>query len=137
MNITLPNMATYRLGHYVYLGRNMGEARLCRRFRGMHMPGFRNIYYCRKRSRDRSAGEFADTLNFCDIPQDISKEDHNFLDDLFQEQNLDNQRETVQSDSKPVPRAELIVNTSEVKRAQLVVNGRVVERAELVRRRNQ
>ena len=78
----------------------------------------------------------ADTLNFCDIPQDISKEDHKFLDDLFQEHNLDNQRETVQSDSKPVPRAELIVNTSEVKRAQLVVNGRVVERAELVRPRS-
>ena len=85
-------------------------------------------------------GNSADTLNFCDIPQDIqdiSKEDHKFLDDLFQEQNLDNQRETVQSDSKPVPRAELIVNTSEVKRAQLVVNNRVVERAELVRPRNQ
>ena len=38
-------------------------------------------------------GNSADTLNFCDIPQDISKEDHKFLDDLFQEQNLDNQRE--------------------------------------------
>ena len=82
-------------------------------------------------------GNSADTLNFCDKPQDISKEDHKFLDDLFQEQNLDNQREMVQSDSKPVPRAELIVNTSEVKRAQLVVNSRVVERAELVRPRNQ
>jgi hypothetical protein len=67
----------------------------------------------------------------------LSKEDHKFLDDLFQEQNLENQRATAQSDSKPVPRAQLIVNTSEVKRAQLVVNNRVVERAELVRRRNQ
>jgi hypothetical protein len=94
-------------------------------------------------------GNSADTLNFCDIPQAISKEDHKFLDELFQQQNLDNQRETnpavkpgqnvakAQSDSKPVPRAELIVNTSEVKRAQLVVNNRVVERAELVRPRNQ
>jgi hypothetical protein len=77
------------------------------------------------------------TLNFCDIPQAVSKEDHKFLDDLIQEQDLDNQRATTQSDSKPVPRAELIVNTSEVKRAQLVVNYRVVERAELVRRRKQ
>src|SRR5271169_5938473 len=86
-------------------------------------------------------GNSADTLNFCDIPQVISKEDHKFLDELFQQQNLDNQRETnpavkpgqnvakAQSDSKPVPRAESIVNTSEVKRAQLVVNNRVVERA--------
>jgi hypothetical protein len=47
-------------------------------------------------------GNSADTLNFCDIPQAISKEDHKFLDDLFQEQNLDNQRAIAQSDSKPV-----------------------------------
>jgi len=94
-------------------------------------------------------GNPADTLNFCDIPQAINKEDHKFLDDLFQQRNLDNLRETnpaakpgqnvtkAQSDPKPVPRAELIVNTSEVKRAQLVVNNRVVERAEPVRPRNQ
>jgi hypothetical protein len=82
-------------------------------------------------------GNSANTLNFCDIPQAVSKEDHKFLDDLIQEQNLHNQRATTQSDSKPVPRAELIVNTSEVKRAQLVVNYRVVERVELVRRRKQ
>ena len=49
MNITLPNMATYRLGHYVYLGKNMGETRPCRRFRGVHMPGLRDIYYCPKK----------------------------------------------------------------------------------------
>ena len=63
----------------------------------------------------------------------MSKEDHKFLDELFQQQNQDNERETnpvaksgqnvvkAESDSKPVPRAELIVNTSEVKRARLVV----------------
>jgi hypothetical protein len=66
------------------------------------------------------------SANICDVPQALSKEDHKFLDDLFPQQ-------TRQSD--PVPRAELIVNTSEVRRAQLVVNRRVVERGELVRSR--
>ena len=75
-------------------------------------------------------GNPAGASNICDVPHAITKEDHKFLDDLVQQQNQE-------SDSKPVPRAELIVNTSEVKRAQLVVNGRVVERAELVRPRNQ
>ena len=76
--------------------------------------------------RDNSAG----TLNYSDVPQAISKEDHKFLDDLSQQQSQER-------DSKPAPRAELIVNTSEVKRARLVVNGRVVERAQLVRPRHQ
>jgi negative regulator of sigma E activity len=93
--------------------------------------------------RDNSAG----TLNYSDVPQAISKEDHKFLDDLLQQQDQDNQRQTnsvpgqnfakADSDSKSVPRAELVVNTSEVKRAQLVVNGRIVERAEPVRHRDQ
>jgi hypothetical protein len=71
------------------------------------------------------------------------------LDDLVQQQDQDNERQTnpvakpgqnvakAERDSNPVPRAELIVNTSEVKRAQLVVNRRMVERAELVRPRHQ
>ena len=42
-----------------------------------------------------------------------------------------------ESDAKPIPRAELVVNTSEVRRAQLVVNSRVVERAEPVRSKYQ
>jgi hypothetical protein len=94
-------------------------------------------------------GNSAGTLNYSDVPQAISKEDHKFLDDLFQQQNQGNQRQTnsvvepgqnvakAEIDSKPVPRAELVVNTSEVKRAQLVVNGRIVERAELVQPRDQ
>ena len=93
-------------------------------------------------------GNFAGSLNYCEVPQVISKEDHKFLDDLFQQAIQDNQRQTnpvanpgdvaeAESDSKPVPRAELIVNTSEVKRAQLVVNSRMVQRAELVRPRSQ
>ena len=79
------------------------------------------------------------------VSEALIKEDRKFLDDLFQEQNQEKQGQTSpvvtpgqslakgQSDSIPVPRAELIVNTAEVKRAQLVVNGRIVERAELVR----
>jgi hypothetical protein len=92
-------------------------------------------------------GNSASPLNYRDVPQSISKEDHHFLDDLFQQQE-DNQAQTnsvailgqnvakSDGDSKQVPRAELIVNTSEVKRAQLVVNSRMVERAELVRLRH-
>ena len=94
-------------------------------------------------------GNFAGNLNYCKVPQVISKEDHKFLNDLFQQQIQDNQRQTnpvanpgqnvaeAESGSKPVPRAELIVNTSEIKRAQLVVNSRMVQRAELVRPRSQ
>lgn len=80
-------------------------------------------------------GNPAGTASICDVPQAISKEDHQFLNDLFQQQSQEQQNQ--ESDSKPVPKAELIVNTSQVKRAQLVVNGRVVERAELVRPRRQ
>ena len=80
-------------------------------------------------------GNPAGSANIRDVPQAISKEDHKFLDDLFQQQNQEQQNQ--ESDSKPVPRAELIVNTSQVKRAQLVVNSRVVERAEPVRPRRQ
>jgi hypothetical protein len=98
--------------------------------------GFVTLFIAQKGAVIAQWGNSANTLDLRDIPQAISKEDHKFLDDLFQEQNLENQRATAQSDSKPVPRAELIVNTSEVKRAQLVVNNRAVERAELVRRRN-
>ncbi len=94
-------------------------------------------------------GHSAGNLNFCDVPQAITTEDQKFLDAVFQQQNQDDQRQTspvaksgqtgakAESDSKPVPKAELIVNTSEVKRAQLVVNSRVVERAEQVRHRGQ
>ena len=77
-------------------------------------------------------GSFAWISGFCGPPQTMSKQDKKFLDDLVQQQNQDNERETasvatsgqnlakLESDSKPVPRAELIVNTSPVKRARLV-----------------
>ena len=93
--------------------------------------------------RENSVG----TVNDCRVPQAVSEEDHKFLNDLFEQQNQDDQRKanlglgqnvaSVESNLKAVPRAELIVNTSEVRRAQLVVNSRVVERAEAVRRKYQ
>jgi hypothetical protein len=74
-------------------------------------------------------GNSLGTLNNRAVPDTVVKEDRIFLNDLIQQQNQDK----AESDSKPAPRAELVVNTSEVRRAQLVVNGRVVERGEIVR----
>jgi hypothetical protein len=91
--------------------------------------------------REKSIGQ----PRYVGVPQVIGKGDEKFLDDLFQQQNQKGEREknpeakisndvtTAQSDTKPVRRAELIVNTSRVKRAELVVNKRVLERGELVR----
>src|ERR1700760_2371151 len=90
-------------------------------------------------------GNSVDTLNNRDVPRLVSEEDQKFLNDLFRQQEQNNQREQIleitprqsiastERDAKPVPRAELVVNTSELRRAQLVVNSRVVERAEPVR----
>jgi hypothetical protein len=74
-------------------------------------------------------GNSLGTFNNRAVPDTVVKEDRKFLNDLIQQQNQDK----AESDSKPAPRAELVVNTSEVRRAQLVVNGRVVERGEIVR----
>jgi hypothetical protein len=72
------------------------------------------------------------------IPKAVREEDHRFLDDLFQKQNQDLSGITnAQSDAKRVPRAKLIVNSSEVKRAQLVVKNATVKRAELIQPRHQ
>ena len=62
------------------------------------------------------------------VSDTVINEDHKFLSDMIQKQN----QEKAESDSKPAPRAELVVNTSEVRRAQLVVNSRVIERGETV-----
>jgi hypothetical protein len=51
------------------------------------------------------------------VSDTVINQDHKFLNDLIQKQNQDK----AESDSKPAPRAELVVNTSEVRRAQLVV----------------
>ena len=71
------------------------------------------------------------------LAQDIRKQDSNFLEDLVQKQNQDDHHDgsplsasdrnidkagTIVSSSKPVPRAELVVNTEIVKRGELVVH---------------
>jgi len=70
------------------------------------------------------------------LAQDIRKQDSDFLDDLVQKQNQDDHRDgnlvsapaqnfdqagSIVSSSRPVPRAELVVNTEIVKRGELVV----------------
>ena len=57
-------------------------------------------------------------LNNRAVSDKVINEDHKFLNDMIQKQN----QEKAETDSKPAPRAELVVNTSEVRRAQLVVN---------------
>jgi len=38
-------------------------------------------------------GNSAGTLNSCEVPQAISKEDYKFLDDIVQQQDQDNERQ--------------------------------------------
>jgi hypothetical protein len=71
------------------------------------------------------------------LAQDIREQDSNFLDDLVQKQNQDDHRDgnplsasdqnigkagTIVSSPKPVPRAELVINTEIVRRGELVVH---------------
>jgi hypothetical protein len=73
--------------------------------------------------------------------QDIREGDRKFLDDLVQKQNQDDHQDgksptvqnigkagTIDSGLKPVPRAELIVNSEIVRRAELVVHSATVKR---------
>src|SRR5208282_6113467 len=84
--------------------------------------------------------------------QSISKEDHNFLDEISRKQNQDGQQQgkpappenrnngetgIIGSGNEPVLKAELVINTAEVKRAELVTHKETVKRAELVRARQQ
>ena len=84
--------------------------------------------------------------------QSISKEDHNFLDEILRKQNQDGQQQgepapsenrnigkagIIGSGNEPVLKAELVINTAEVKRAELVTHKGAVKRAELVRSRQQ
>jgi hypothetical protein len=71
------------------------------------------------------------------LAQDIREEDSNFLDDLVQKQNQDDHHNgnplsapdqnigkagTIVLSPKPVPRAELVINTEIVRRGELVVH---------------
>jgi hypothetical protein len=86
--------------------------------------------------------------------QSISKEDHNFLDEILQKQNQDGQQQDkpaptqtrnmgkagiIGSGNEPVLKAELVINTAEVnntgevKRSEPETHKETVKRAELVR----
>jgi hypothetical protein len=86
--------------------------------------------------------------------QNISKEDHNFLDEILQKQNQDGQQQgkpaptqtrnmgkagIIGSGNEPVLKAELVINTAEVnntgevKRSEPETHKETVKRAELVR----
>jgi hypothetical protein len=71
------------------------------------------------------------------LAQDTREEDSNFLNDLVQKQNQDDHHDgnplsapdqnigkagTIVSSAKPVPRAELVINTEIVRRGELVVH---------------
>jgi hypothetical protein len=93
MNIILPTMATLSAGTLVFFGKNMDETRPDRSSRGLHMFGFRNINYCPQGEVIAQKGNSAGTLNSCEVPQAISKEDYKFLDDIVQQQDQDNERQ--------------------------------------------
>jgi hypothetical protein len=96
------------------------------------------VMILRKREMIAQRGHSLGALSYRSIPEAVREEDRRFLDDLFQKQNQDLPGiAKAQNDSKRVPRAKLIVNSSEVKRAQLVVNNAIVKRAELVQPRRQ
>ena len=71
------------------------------------------------------------------LAQDFREQDSNFLDDFVQKQNQDDHHDgnplsapdehignagTIVSSPKPVPRAELVINTEIVRRGELVVH---------------
>jgi hypothetical protein len=78
--------------------------------------------------------------------QSITKEDHNFLDEILQKQNQDGRQQDkpapthVQNDkagiigsgNEPVLKGELVINTAEVKRSDPVTHKETVKRAQLV-----
>ena len=80
-----------------------------------------------------------DSSRALSLAQGIRGEDRNFLDDLVQKQNQDDHHDgnplsasdqnidkaaTIVASPKPVPRAELVINTEIVKRGELVVHSR-------------
>lgn len=84
--------------------------------------------------------------------QSISKEDHNFLDEILQGQNQDDPHQgnraptpiqnvgmtkNIGSDNKPVLKVELVTNNKTLKRAGPVTHSETVKRAELVQSRRQ
>ncbi len=83
--------------------------------------------------------------------QSISQEDQNFLDDILQRQNQDDQQQgkpapsqaqiigkvgNSGSGNEPVLKGELVINTAEAKRSKPLTHKETVKRAELVRFRH-
>ena len=82
--------------------------------------GYVTVFVAPRRDMITQRGNSSRALH---LAQDIPEEDRNFLDDLIQKQNQDDHRAgTIVSSPKPVPRAELVINTKIVRRGELVVH---------------
>ena len=82
--------------------------------------GYMTVFVAPRRDMITERGNSSRALH---LAQDIPEEDRNFLDDLVQKQNQDDHRAgTIVSSPKPVPRAELVINTEIVRRGELVVH---------------
>ncbi len=96
--------------------------------------GYVTVFVAPKRDMITQRGNSSRALH---LAQNIREEDRNFLDDLVQKQNQDDHQNgnplsapdqnigkagTIVSSPKPVPRAELVINTEIVRRGELVVH---------------
>jgi hypothetical protein len=71
--------------------------------------------------------------------QSISQQDQNFLDEILQNQNADDQKQgqrtgTVGSGDEPVLKGELVINSAGGKRSELIAHKETVKRAQPVNR---
>jgi hypothetical protein len=96
--------------------------------------GYVTVFVAPRRDMITQRGNSSRALH---LAQNIREEDRNFLDDLVQKQNQDDHHDgnplsapdqnigkagTIVSSPKPVPRAELVINTEIVRRGELVVH---------------
>src|SRR5271165_6013454 len=96
--------------------------------------GYVTVFVAPRRDMITQRGNSSRSLH---LAQNIREEDRNFLDDLVQKQNQDDHHDgnplsapdqnigkagTIVSSPKPVPRAELVINTEIVRRGELVVH---------------
>jgi hypothetical protein len=96
--------------------------------------GYVTVFVAPRRDMITQRGNSSRAFN---LAQDIREEDSNFLDDLVQKQNQDDHHDgnplsapdqnigkagTIVSSPKPVPRAELVINTEIIRRGELVVH---------------
>ena len=110
--------------------------------------GYVTVFVAPRRDMITQRGNSSRALH---LAQNIREEDRNFLDDLVQKQNQDEHHEgnplsapdqnTGETGAfvlspKPVPRAELVINTEIVRRGELVVHGGTIKCDELVQPRH-